>query len=150
MRILRPSWRLENASIWTLESDPVSSLAHMIYRRVGLDLDALLELSFALFLLAPGRGGDRGVGSALEDPLTVKGTLAEGRPALCIVIVLVGGLGGDGGDLVLDLVELLDELGDASSAVAVDWMPVSALLDMPRVPKRQAQREAGEGMSGKN
>jgi hypothetical protein len=52
--------------------------------------------------------------------LAVDGALAEGAPALGVVVFLARGIDGCGGDVELEGGEVGKDLGDACAAVVVD------------------------------
>lgn len=85
----------------------------------GIEVD-LLELGLALLLLAALGSGDVSVGARVENVLAVNGTLAEGAPALGVVVFLAGRIGGCGGDVELEGSEVGEDFSNAGAAVVVD------------------------------
>lgn len=83
--------------------------------------NSLLELGLSLFLHPAVGLRDARVSGAVEDVLAINGALAEGGPALRVVVFGVGRIRGHGSDFVLQAAEFFEYLGNTSGAECVYW-----------------------------
>ena len=82
----------------------------------------LLKLGFFLFLQSSSGLGHARFGRAVEDVLSVDGTLSESGPSLRVVVLHVVWVDRGGSDVVLERSEIFEDLGYASLAVVVHYL----------------------------
>jgi hypothetical protein len=87
--------------------------------RTADEVDVLLQLGLLLLLWSASRSRNPSIGSTVQDVLAIDGALAQRGPAFGVVVICMRGVTGRGCDIVLDIAEIREKVGDANSALFI-------------------------------